>query len=346
MRLFLRVVFLLNFSLAWTGESPKAVLVTGGAGYIGTQTCKALEGAGFLPIAYDNFSKGSALGFKWGILVEGDISDKEKLKRVIDKYHPIAVIHMAAFKAVAESVRDPSKYYLNNLCGSIALLDVMREKGLKKIIFSSSALVYGGLDTLEPIKETMPCQPETPYGKSKWIVEGILEDFRSSYGFHYVVLRYFNVAGADLMGECGERGESTQNLIPIIFQVASNKRKELEVFGEDYATRDGTAIRDYLHVADLADAHVKALHYLLKGKPSVILNLGTGKGSSVKEIVEAAKVVTGRPIPEKRAPRRTGDPRCLTADPSLASEVLGWRSEHSDLKTLLESEWKWRQSLK
>jgi UDP-arabinose 4-epimerase len=349
MRLFFLGIFLLNSLWAWAEGSPKAIpqaiLVTGGAGYIGTQTCKALKEAGFLPIAYDNFSKGSPVGFKWGVLVEGDVSDRKKLSEVIDRYHPIAVIHMAAFKAVAESIRDPAKYYLNNLSASLILLDVMREKGVKKLIFSSSALVYQDAEGLTPLKETMPCHPRTPYGASKWMVERMIEDFRSAYGFHYVVLRYFNVAGADLSGECGERGEVPHNLIPIVLQIASRKTGALEIFGSDYATRDGTAVRDYLHVADLADAHLKALDYLLKGKPSIALNLGTGQGSSVREVLEMARLVTGKSIPEKQVPRRTGDPSFLTADPALARELLGWEATHSDLKTLLESEWKWTQSL-
>jgi len=327
----------------WGKESPQAILVTGGAGYIWTQTCKALTEAGFRPIIYDNLANGHAEAVKWGILEEGDLSDREKLSETIDKYHPIAVIHFAAFKAVGESVKDPAKYYLNNVCGSVILLDVMREKAVSKIIFSSTATVYGQTSTFSPLKETDPCLPINPYGTSKWMVEKIIEDFRRAYGLQYAVLRYFNVAGADLKTECGERGYSPQNLIPIVLQVASQKRQMLEIFGNDYPTKDGTAIRDYVHVVDLADAHVKALQYLLQGKPSVILNLGTGKGVSVKEVIETACSVTQRPIPIKEAPRREGDPVFLTADFQLAKKVLGWEPKHSHLKTIIESEWNWIQ---
>jgi UDP-arabinose 4-epimerase len=322
----------------------KFVLVTGGAGYIGTQTCKALQEAGYLPLVYDNLSTGQEEGLKWGTFVKGDVSDRKKLGEIIDQYHPIAVIHVAAFKCVGESVKDPAKYYFNNLCGSLILLDVMREKGVKKIIFSSTASAYGSPEKPTPIKESTPCQPINPYGNSKWMVEKIINDFKDAYGFQYVILRYFNVAGADLKGECGERG-SPANLIPIIFQVACKKRKELEVFGRDYPTHDGTAIRDYVHVIDIAEAHVKALEYLLQDKPSVILNLGTGRGFSVQEVVDVVRSVTGKKISIKDCPRRPGDPTLLTADSKLAKELLGWEPKNSDLKTIVESEWNWLQSL-
>jgi UDP-glucose-4-epimerase GalE len=318
-----------------------SVLVTGGAGYIGTQTCKALMEAGYLPIVYDNLSHGHAQVVEWGILEIGDISDRKKLYQVIDKYHPVAVVHCAAFKAVGESVKDPAKYYLNNVCGSVALLDVMREKGLNKIIFSSTATLYGQVSKFCPIKETDPCHPINPYGNSKWMVEKMIQDFNQAYGLQYVILRYFNVAGADLKSQCGERGSVPQNLIPIVLKVASKKQNELQIFGTDYPTPDGTAIRDYIHVVDLADAHVKALQYLLKANPSAIINLGTGKGFSVKEVVETARLVTKQAIPVKEGPRRAGDPAFLTADDELAKKLLGWEPKHSDLKTIIESEWNW-----
>ncbi|MBS0604404.1 MAG: UDP-glucose 4-epimerase GalE [Verrucomicrobia bacterium] len=344
-RIFLAFILCFNFSVGFCGEAAKAVLVTGGAGYIGTQTCKALTDAGFFPIVYDNLSVGHQEGLKWGVLVRGDLFDRKKLIEAIDKYHPVAVVHVAAFKAVGESVKDPAKYYMNNVCGSLQLLDVMREKGVKKIIFSSTAATYGSPSKLEPIVETDPCQPINPYGTSKWMVEKILEDFRHAYGIEFVALRYFNVAGADLKGECGERGSSPQNLVPIVLQVAAEKRKELEIFGKDYPTEDGTAIRDYIHVVDIADAHVKGLQYLLEGKPSVILNLGTGKGASVQQVVDLARKITHKAIPVKEAPRRAGDPAILTADAHRAKELLGWEPKHSDLETIIESEWKWSQSL-
>ncbi len=342
-RLFLVVILIFNFLPGWGKEISQAVLVTGGAGYIGTQTCKALKEASYFPIVYDNLSHGHAQAVKWGVLEIGDISDRKKLYQVIDKYHPIAVIHFAGFKSVGESGKDPAKYYLNNVCGSAILLDAMREKGVNKVILSSTATLYGQVSKFCPIKETDACQPINPYGTSKWMVEKMIQDFNQAYGLQYVILRYFNVAGADLQSQCGERGSSPQNLIPIILQVASKKREELQIFGSDYPTPDGTAIRDYIHVVDLADAHVKALQYLLKANPSAIINVGTGKGSSVKEVVAVARSVTKQIIPVKEAPRRAGDPPFLTADDERAKKLLGWEAKHSDLETIIESEWKWIQ---
>lgn len=340
-RIFLYVIIIFNFLPGWGKEAPPAILVTGGAGYIGTQTCKALKEAGFLPVVYDNMTLSSAENVKWGILEIGELSDRRKLYEIIDKYHPIAVIHLAALKSVKESIENPAKYYLNNVCESIILFDVMREKKLDKIIFSSSALTYAETSKFLPIKETDPCQPISPYGMSKWMVEKIVQDFKRAYDFRYVILRYFNVAGADLKSECGERGSAPHNLIPIVLQVAKQKRKELQIFGDDYPTADGTAIRDYIHVVDIADAHVKALQYLLQAKPSVVLNLGTGRGASVKEVVETARLITQQAIPVKQAPRREGDPAFLAANSELAKHLLGWEPRYSDLKTIIESEWNW-----
>jgi UDP-glucose-4-epimerase GalE len=319
------------------------VLVTGGAGYIGTQICKALSEAGYKPIIYDNLSLGHAESVQWGILEIGDLADRKKLLATLEKYRPIAVIHVAGLKSVGESVKDPAKYYLNNLCGSVILLDALREKGVNKIIFSSSAATYAPSLTSTPFKESDTCQPINPYGSSKWMVENIIRDFNAAYGLQYVILRYFNVAGADLEKKCGNRGTKPHNLVPILMQVATHKRKELEIFGNDYPTPDGTAVRDYLHVVDLADAHVRALRYLNQGKPSIVLNLGTSKGASVNEVVELARAVTQQPIPVKQSPRRAGDPPFLTADYTLAKQTLGWEPKHSDLKTILETEWKWVQ---
>ncbi len=335
---------LLSISLGWSAEVSQTILVTGGAGYIGTQTCKALEEAGFVPIIYDNFSRSQNVGLHWGVVEKGDIADRKRLTEVIDKYRPVAVVHFAGFKAVGESIQDPVKYYLNNLCGSVVLLDVMKEKGMNKIIFSSTGSAYGIAEAGKPFQEDQRCDPINPYGTSKWMVEKILNDFKLAYGFHYVIFRYFNVAGADLKGKCGERGTTPHNLIPIILQVASEKRKELEVFGSDYPTPDGTAIRDYIHVVDIADAHVKALRYLLLEKPSVTLNLGTGSGASVSQVVSIARTITKKEIPIRIVPRRMGDPPSMTADNHLARELLNWEPKNSDLKTIIESEWKWNQS--
>ena len=323
----------------------QAVLVTGGAGYIGTQACKALKEANFFPIVYDNLSSGHAEAVKWGVFEKGDMSDRQRLCEVIDKYHPIAVMHFAAFKSVGESVKEPSKYYLNNVSGSTVLLDAMKEKKIDKIIFSSSAAVYGQPSHSNPLKETDTCQPINPYGWSKWMVENMMRDHDKAYGLKSVALRYFNVAGADFNLECGERGDKPINLVPIVLQVVLKKREKLDVFGNDYPTRDGTAVRDYLHVVDLADAHVKALNYLLQGKPSIAFNLGTSNGASVKEVVDTARKITQLPIPVNEAPRREGDPAFLTADSALAKATLGWEPKYSDLNTIIDSEWKWTKFL-
>lgn len=321
------------------------VLVTGGAGYIGTQVCKNLSEAGFQPVVYDNLSNGHEEGVKWGVFEKGDISDKKRLYEVIDKHHPLAVVHLAAFKSVGESSKDPLKYYSNNVGGSIALLEAMKEKKIQRIIFSSSAATYGQPPTTEPLKESDMADPINPYGDTKLMVERMLAACDKAHGIHFVSLRYFNVAGADLDCKCGERGASPQNLVPIILQVAQQKRKQLEILGTDYPTRDGTCIRDYVHVVDLADAHVKALQYLLAGNPSIILNLGTRSGASVKEVLQIAREVTQLPIPAQESKRRPGDPAFLTADNQLARETLGWEPTHSDLKTIIGSEWRWLQKL-
>ncbi len=346
-RKFFFTLFLsLYFTQAFCQNKGAPILVTGGAGYIGTQTCKALVKAGFFPIVYDNLSQGYEESVRWGIFEKGDISDRKRVAEVIDKYRPVAVVHFAAFKSVGESVKDPAKYYLNNLCGSLILLDVMREKHVKKIIFSSTAAAYGlPEEDSTLLKETDACKPINPYGMSKWMVEKILEDFDHAYGMQYVVLRYFNVAGADLNDECGERGNIPKNLVPFIVQVAAEKLKELEIFGCDYPTSDGTAIRDYAHVVDVADAHVKALHYLLEEKPNIVLNIGTGKGFSVRQLVDLARQITTKTIPVKNAKRRQGDPPYLVADIKRSEEILGWKAKYSDLETILKTEWTWYLSL-
>ena len=337
-------VFFLLFCSACIAEERQTILVTGGAGYIGTQTCKALVESGYFPVIFDNLSHGYKEAVKWGVLEVGDISDRKRLGEVIDKYHPAAVIHFAALKLVGESVEDPAKYYLNNVCGSIVMLDLLREKGVKKIIFSSSATTYDST-TNDPISEQRSQNALNPYGRTKWMVEKVLNDFHDAYGFQYVIFRYFNVAGADLEGECGERGDEPCNLIPIVLQVADRRRQQLEIFGTDYATKDGSCIRDFVHVVDLADAHVRALDYLFLGNLSVSLNLGSGKGISVKEIIDYARKVTSRSILATVAHRRIGDPSILIAESRLAQTLLGWEPKYSDPKTIIETEWLWMQKL-
>jgi len=341
--LFVQGAFLIWGTLE-ASEHHKRVLVTGGAGYIGTQTCKQLAKAGYSPVVYDNLINGHAESVQWGVLEEGDIGDRARLLEVLEKHQPIAVIHLAALKAVGESIKEPGKYYQNNVCGTLNLLDTLREKGIDKIVFSSTAAVYGTPSTFSPIQENARLDPINPYGQSKHMVERILADYRTAYGLEYVALRYFNAAGADLHLECGEHSKYPKNLIPIVLQVAKGEREFLEIYGTDYPTPDGTAIRDYIHVVDLANAHILALDYLLVGGPSVTLNLGTGVGVSVREVVDAVEEITGHPIPFKEASRREGDPAYLTADASLAKEVLGWVPKHSDLKTIIETEWLWKKA--
>ncbi|MBX3719670.1 MAG: UDP-glucose 4-epimerase GalE [Parachlamydiales bacterium] len=352
-KLFILIILLSAKASAWTAEPThpsKTVLVTGGAGYIGSQTCKALRQAGYLPIAYDNLSNGHREQVQWGPLEVGDVSDREMLKEVIARYRPIAVIHLAALKSVGESVKDPAKYYFNNVYGSLVLLDTLKEMGIHNVIFSSTASVYGIPDT-PVITENNAVQPINTYGHTKAMVEQIMKDFDKAYGIHFISLRFFNAAGADLDAEIGERGSVPINLIPIALRVAAKQQKSLAIFGTDFDTPDGTAIRDYIHVVDLADAHVKALQYLLDGSPSAIMNLGTGIGSSVHEVVSEIKQISQRLLPTELAPRREGDPPRLVADAKKAKELLNWKPKHSTLKTIITTEWNWlcklyRNSLK
>lgn len=322
------------------GEIP--ILVTGGAGYIGTQTCKQLHHAGYFPIIYDNLSSGHKEAAKWGVLEIGDISDTQRLSAVIDQYHPVAVIHLAALKSVSESVKDPETYYLTNTMGSLLLLKTMREKGIDKFIFASTAAVYGEKEIA--IQETDMLNPISPYGKSKAFVEKIAEDFDRAYGLRWIGFRYFNVAGADLELECGDQNPAPSNLIPITIE-AAKKDSQMEVFGTDYPTRDGSAMRDFIHVADLSDAHIKALEYLLNGGQSRILNLGTGSGHCVKEIIQTTENVAGRTIRFLEKPRREGDAPFSVADASQAREILGWEPKYSDLSTIIQTEWLWKNQL-
>jgi UDP-glucose-4-epimerase GalE len=323
-------------------EGKQYVLVTGGAGYIGSQTCKALAQRGYIPVAYDSLAIGKKEAVKWGPLVVGELSDRAHLDQVMEQYHPIGVIHFAAWTAVGESVTDPSKYYWNNVVGTLILLDAVRDHKIAPFIFSSSAATYGIPET-SLIEEFAAQAPINPYGNTKFIVEKMLGDFGRAYGIRYVCFRYFNAAGADPDGELGPNFKSATHLIPIVLQVAAKKKPLLEVFGTDYLTVDGTAIRDYIHVADLAAAHVLALDYLLEGKKSLSLNLGTGRGYSVKEVIQAAKNVTKCDIPFVYSGRREGDPPMLVANARKAQELLGWETRYSDLETLIQTSWDWMQ---
>ncbi len=316
------------------------VLVTGGAGYVGSHACKRLVAAGYTPITFDNLSSGHGQAVRWGPLEEGEIGDRARLEAVFVQYQPIAVMHFAGLIQVGESVAKPALYYRANVADTLTLLDVMLAHDVKRLVFSSSAAVYGNPQSV-PIDEDSPKSPINPYGMTKLIAERIFDDFGPAYGLRHVSLRYFNAAGADPDGDIGEGHEPETHLIPIILQAAAGQRDNLDIYGTDYETADGTAVRDYVHVSDLADAHLAALEYLIDGGESVSLNLGTGVGYSVREVVGAAEKVCGRPIPVQEKPRRVGDPPVLVAAATRVGEVLGWRPSHSDLDQIVETAWRW-----
>lgn len=320
----------------------KNILVTGGAGFIGSYACKALSMHGYTPIVFDNLVYGHDWAVKWGPFEKGDLLDKSQIDRVIQKYHPQAVMHFAAYAYVGESVEKPGKYYRNNVVGSLNLLESMRDHKVNKFIFSSTCAIFGEPKTL-PISEHQPPQPINAYGNSKFMVERILRDFDAAYGMRSISLRYFNAAGADPDAEIGEVHDPETHLIPLILDVALGRRPYVSVFGEDYETPDGTCVRDYIHIADLAEAHVAALKQLELGGPTNAFNLGNGKGFSVREVIEAAGKVTGKEIAYLSAPRRPGDPPVLVADSRFAMEALGWKPKFPNLEVILAHGWNWHQ---
>ncbi len=320
-------------------------LVTGGAGYIGSHTAKMLAGAGCEPVVLDNFSTGSRWAVRWGPLVEGDLADTEFLQSVFRTQHVNAVIHFAAAASVGESMGNPRKYFRDNCVNSLNLLDAMLEAGVKHIVFSSSAAVYGDPKVI-PIPEDHPVRPINPYGESKLFAERMLRWYGLAFGLRWMALRYFNACGADPDGALGEHRDTETHLIPLAIGAALGQRPHVEVLGSDYPTADGTAVRDYVHVVDLAYGHVLALHYLLDGGESCALNLGAGVGHSVREVITAVgRCADGdRPLPLRIAPRRAGDPASLIADPSAARCVLGWEPRHSSLEEIIETAWRWHRS--
>jgi len=310
------------------------VLVTGGAGYIGSHACKALAQSGFEPIAYDNLAHGFAKAVKWGPLEQGDIRDGARLDAVLQRHRPIAIMHFASLIAVGESVADPSIYYDNNVVGSLSLLEAARRNGVDRFVFSSTAAVYGVPES-SPIREDAPKAPINPYGVTKRAIEHALEDYGRAYGLGWAALRYFNAAGADPDGEIGENHQPETHAIPLAIQAALGQRETFSVFGEDYPTPDGTAVRDYIHVADLAEAHVAALRALIDGRSVGAMNLGVGRGLSVKEICAAVERATGRALPLVKGPRRPGDPPMLVADASRAQRELGWTPRLDDIDAIV-----------
>lgn len=321
----------------------KNILVIGGAGYIGSYMCKYLAKHGYNPIVFDNLIYGHRQAVKWGPFIKASMSDSNLLGGIFEKYQIVAVMHFAAFCYVGESVTEPAKYYRNNVSETINLLQIMIEKRVSNFIFSSTCATYG--EPMEiPITEEHPQNPINPYGKSKLMVEQILDDFKNAYGLQSISLRYFNATGADPEGELGEDHRPETHLIPLILQTALGQRETINIFGDDYQTKDGTCIRDYIHIADLAQAHLLALERLLNGFDGKRYNLGNGDGYSVKEVIEVARQVTGKQIPAKIVERRPGDPAVLIGSSEKIVNELGWKPQFADLNTIIETAWKWHKS--
>jgi len=318
-----------------------SVLIVGGAGYIGSQTAKRVAQAGLEPVVFDNLVYGHASAVKWGPLVEGDLADGALIRRVLHEHEVTAVVHFAAYAYVGESVTNPRKYFNNNVVGTLNLLDAMLDAGVRDLVFSSTCATYGD-PVRVPIDERHPQTPVNPYGESKLAIERVLHWYQRAYPLRFAALRYFNAAGADPDGEVGEDHAPETHLIPLAIEAALGG-PGLQIFGTDYPTPDGTAIRDYIHVQDLADAHVAALERLRDGATDLFVNLGTGEGHSVREVIAAVEKVSGRKLPVREVGRRAGDPPALVADARLAAEVLGWKARIPELETIVEHAWRWRQ---
>ena len=318
------------------------VLVTGGAGYIGSHAAKALSRAGFVPVVYDNLVHGRREAVRWGPFEEGDIGDRARLTEVLTRHDIGAVMHFAAFINVGEAATQPERYFDNNVAKSFVLLDAVRQAGIRHIIFSSSCATYGSPERL-PIAEDTPQHPINPYGETKLMVERALHWYAIAHGLSSVSLRYFNAAGADPDGEIGEDHSPETHVIPLVMDAALGRRT-FDIYGADYPTRDGTCVRDYVNVSDLAAAHVKALNYLMAGGKTTALNLGTGDGFTVREIIEMVQLVSARPVPHRVAPRRAGDPAVLVADPNRAMSLLDWKPISSDLESIVRTAWAWHHS--
>ena len=323
-------------------ELNRIVLVTGGAGYIGSHVCKALAQSGFLPITYDNLCSGNEEAVKWGPFEHGDIRDRKRLAEVIRTYNPASIMHFAALIQVAESVNDPSTYYDNNVHGSHCLLEEARLHGIRNMVFSSTAAVYGTPDC-DVISEDAQLKPINPYGHTKLAMENMIRNYAQAYDFNTAILRYFNAAGADPEGELGTAYRKDTHIIPLLMKVASGDMDGFKIFGNDYNTPDGTALRDYIHVTDLADAHIRALRHIMREDESLTLNIGTNQGRSVREVLDAARHVTSKPILAEECDRRAGDPDILVADARSANKVLSWHPQYSDIETIIRTAWNWRQ---
>ncbi len=320
-----------------------AILVCGGAGYIGSHINKQLNKEGYETIVFDNLVYGHPEAVKWGTLVKGDMANIDEIDAVFAKHHIEAVFHFAAYAYVGESVENPEKYYYNNVVNTLNLLQVMRKHGCNRIIFSSTCATYGEPENV-PITEDMPQNPINPYGMTKLTVERIFKDYAKAYGLKFVVLRYFNAAGADPDCEIGESHNPETHIIPLVLDAASGKRPDIKVFGTDYETSDGSCVRDYIHVTDLVSAHLLSLHYLENGGESDFFNLGNAKGTSVLEVIDSVKRVTGREFTVIHAERRPGDPAKLVGSSEKAKRVLGWTPVYGDIDTIVEHAWKWHEN--
>ncbi len=316
------------------------VLVTGGAGYIGSHACKALKEAGFVPVTYDNLVTGWQDAVKFGPFEQGDILDRAALDAVFKRWRPVAVMHFAALSLVGEAMARPDKYWRNNVLGSLTLFEAAVAAGCLQVVFSSTCATYGEQDNVV-LDETAAQMPLNAYGASKRAIEDVLRDFDAAYGMKSVIFRYFNVAGADPDGEIGENHQPETHLIPVMLEAIDGKRDGLTIHGTDYPTQDGTCIRDYVHVCDLVDAHVLGLKRLRDGGDSRVFNLGTGRGYSVREVIDAAGTVTNRPVPFAEGPRRAGDASKLVSGSTRAEAELGWRAERSSLQQMIADAWRW-----
>ena len=321
----------------------KSILVTGGAGYIGSHVCKLLAQNGYLPVTYDNLKEGHEWAVKWGPFVRGDIRDSKLLLETLQKYKPQAVVHLAALTYVGDSVKDPATYYDNNVTGSLSLLDAMRKARVDRIIFSSSCCIFGNPETM-PLTENLPKNPLNPYGQTKLAIENVFSDFAKAYGLKSISLRYFNAAGSDPEGEIGEDHAPETHLIPRVLQAVTGQLSQIEVFGTDYSTPDGTCIRDYIHVMDIAGVHLLGLKFLENGGSGAhFFNLGNGNGFSVKEVITVTEKVVGRKIPVVYGKRREGDAPRAIADSSLVKKVLGWVPQYPQLEDQIRHAWIWHQ---
>ena len=319
-----------------------AILVCGGAGYIGSHVNKQLHKEGYETVVFDNLVYGHREAVKWGHFEQGDLKNMEDIERVFQKYQIDAVFHFAAYAYVGESVLEPEKYYYNNVANTLNLLQVMRKYGCKRIIFSSTCATYGEPESV-PITEDMPQNPINPYGATKLMMERIFKDYHTAYGLEFVVLRYFNAAGADPEGEIGESHNPETHIIPLVLDAASGKRADIKVFGTDYDTPDGSCVRDYIHVYDLATAHLLALHHLEAGKESDFFNLGNALGTSVLEVVKSVRKVTGKGFKVVLTDRRPGDPAKLVGSSEKAQRILGWKPVYGDIDTIVKHAWNWHE---